>query len=143
MDFAAVMDEVAAQLRTIPKLHVYPFPPDDIEPTAAVVDLPESYEYDATMRRGMDMIVLPVTVLVGKVDDRASRDAIAPYFDGAGDRSIKTVLEAGTYETFDGSSLQVRAADDPFEVWTYAGVAYLGGAFRLDIAGPGEPEGGA
>lgn len=136
INLADVMDEIAAQLVfNIPGLHVYPYPPDNIQPPAAVVDLPETYTYDETYRRGMDSLVLPVAVLVGKVSDRASRDAIAPYFDGAGATSIKTVIESGTHTAFD--TVRVTAADDPFEVWTMAGVAYLAGAFRLEITGQG------
>lgn len=137
MNLADAMDEIAAQLDTISGLRVHPFPPDSITPPAAVVDLPESIGFDETYGRGMDKMTIPVTVLVGKAVDRASRDQIAPYFDGSGERSIKTVLEAGTYSAFDAESLRVRVADDPFEVWTYAGVAYLGGAFRIDVAGQG------
>lgn len=137
MNLADVMDELAARIDTITGLRVYAYPPDTVQPPAAVVDLPESYTFDATFGRGTDTMTIPVTVLVGKVSDRVSRDAIAPYFDGSGAKSIKQVVEAGTYTAFDSDSVQVRAAADPFEVWTYAGVAYLGGAFRIDIAGQG------
>jgi hypothetical protein len=137
MDLAACMDQIGDQLDTIDRLKVYRYPPDSIQPHAAVVDLPESYTLDATFGRGADQMTIPVTVLVGKVSDRASRDQIAPYFRGSGPRSIKAVVEAGTYTAFDAESLQVRVADEPFEVWTYAGVAYLGGAFRVDVTGEG------
>lgn len=135
MILSDVMDEIAARLETIPGLRVFAYPPDNVQPDAAIVDMPETYIYDETQRRGMDRMDLPVDVLVGKVSDRASRDRIAPYFDGAGDRSVKTVIEAGTYTTFD--SVRVRVADPPFAVWIFAGVSYLAGAFTLDIAGPG------
>lgn len=135
MNLADVMDEVGDVLQGITELNVYRYPPDGVVVPAAVVDLPESYTYDSTLGRGMDRISLPVAVLVGNVLDWAARDAIAPYFDGAGSQSVKTVVEAGTYESFD--SVRVTAADDPFEVWTFGGVPYLAGRFLLDIAGPG------
>lgn len=137
MNLADVMDEIAEQLRTIPDLRVYAYPPDNIQIPAAVVDLPQSINYDVTYGRGMDRMMIPVAVLVGRVDARTSRDAIAPFFDGSGSRSIKTVIEAGTYQSFDASSLRVAAAEDPFEVWTVANVAYLAGVFTLDISGEG------
>jgi hypothetical protein len=136
MNLADVMDEVGDLLDQIIGLRVYRYPPDNVAVPAAVVDLPESYAYDETCGRGMDRLSLPVAVLIGKVSDRASRDAIAPYFDGSGSQSVKTVVEAGTpYDSFD--TVRVTAADDPFEVWTFGGVSYLAGRFLLDIAGPG------
>jgi hypothetical protein len=137
MDIIAVMDEVAAQVDTIAGLRVSAFPPDSITPPAAVLDLPSEIRFDETFGRGMDRITMPLAVVVGKLDARSTRKHILPYFAGAGPKSIKQVVEAGTYTTFD--FVRVMADDDPFEVWTIAGVAYLAGAFSLDIAGTGAP----
>jgi len=133
MDLAAVMDEIGDQLDTIDGLRVYRYPPDSVSVPAAVVTYPETYTYDETMRRGMDRVALPVVVMVGKVSDRTSRDRIAAYANGAGDRSVKTVIEAHTYESCD--SVRVQGAE--FDVVSMGGVEYLAVTFTIDITGTG------
>lgn len=95
MDLADVMQEIGDRLGTIAGLRVYPFPPDTVQTPAAIVTFPDTYTYDETYGRGMDRMTLPVVLMVGKAWDRASRDALAPYLDGAGATSIKAVLETG------------------------------------------------
>lgn len=93
MNLADVMDEVAARVDTIDGLRVSAFPPDQVQPPAAVVTYPEEYLFDETYGRGMDRLTLPVIVMVGRVSDRKSRDQLAAYCDGSGARSLKAVLE--------------------------------------------------
>lgn len=133
MDLAAVMDEVGDQLDTIDALRVYRYPADNVAPPAAVVTYPDEWTYDATMRRGADTCTLPVVVLVGKVSDRASRDRIAVYVDGAGAKSLKAVIEAHSYESCDS----VRVTNAEFDIVAVAGVEYLAATFHLNIIGPG------
>lgn len=133
MDLADVMQAVADRLDTITGLRVYPYPPDLVQPPAAVVTYPEEYVYDATYGRGMDRMTLPVIVMVGRVSDRASRDAIGAYANGSGASSIKAVVEAGTYTAFD----TVRVTGAEFDIVSVAGVEHLAATFTLDIAGPG------
>jgi hypothetical protein len=132
MDLDAVMQEVADRLDTITGLRVDGYPAGSVTPPAAVLSYPE-VTYDETMRRGMDRYVLPVWVLVGKVSDRAARATIAPYLDGGGPKSVKTVLEADPYDSLD--SVRVQRADP--DVVSVGGVEYLAYQFTLDIAGPG------
>jgi len=134
MDLAAVMDEIGDQLDTIDGLRVYRYPPDSVSVPAAVVTYPETITYDETMRRGMDRYPnLPVVVMVGKVSDRTSRDRIAQYADGAGDRSVKAVVEAHTYTSL-GS---VRVTGAAFDIVSMGGIEYLAATFSIDIAGTG------
>lgn len=132
-----VMDQIGDQLDTINGLRVFRYPPDQPPPApAAIVTYPDTYTYDATYGRGMDRISdLPVVLLVGKVSDRASRDAIAKYVDGSGAESVKAVIEAGTYTAFD----TVRVASVAFDRITFGGQGneYLAATFTLDIAGQG------
>lgn len=128
------MDELGDRLDTITGLRVYRYPPDNIAEPAAIVTYPENVTYDETMRRGMDRYPdLAVIVLVGKVSDRASRDRISIFANGAGDKSIKAVLDGGGYESCD--SVRVMGAE--FDIVSMAGVEYLAATFTLDIAGPG------
>lgn len=135
MNLSDVMDELAEQLDTIAGLRVKAHPVDDIQPPAGVVGLPDSLTFDAAYRRGMDTMLLPVVVLVGKVSDRAARKKLASYCDGSGPTSIKAVLEAGTYTAFDTESLQVKSV--AFDVIRLAAVDYLGATFTISIAGQG------
>jgi hypothetical protein len=134
MDLNLVMDEIAARLDTISGLRCSGFPPPTVSPPAGIVSYPDRIEYDGTYGRGVDMIVdLPVLIVEGKATDRAARDRIAAYAAGSGDRSVKAVLESGTYTSFD----VIRVKSGEFDVVTIAAVDYISVIFRLDIAGPG------
>jgi hypothetical protein len=134
MNLGDVMDAVGDRLDTIEDLRVFAHPPPKIYPPAAWVAYPEGYVYDATYGRGMDRITnLGVVVVVGKVSDRSARDRISAYADGSGARSVKAVLESGTYTAFD----TIRVVDVTFDVLTVAADDYLGALFTLDIAGQG------
>lgn len=133
MDLAAVMDEVAARINTIDGLRAFGYPPDSVQPPAAIVSYPETYTYDETYGRGMDRITLPVVVVVGKVSDRASRDQLGAYVNGDGARSIKAVVESATYTELE----TVRVIDAEFDVVRIANVDYVAATFSLDIAGTG------
>jgi hypothetical protein len=63
----------------------------------------------------------------------ASRDLVAAYADGSGARSVKAVLESGTYNAFDS----IRVTGCEFDVLNVAGADYLAALFDLDIAGQG------
>jgi len=132
MNLAAVMDEIAAQIRTMePRTLAYP--PDVIQPPTIIVSYPETYTYDETFGRGMDRLTIPVVVLVGKVSDRASRDQLAAYVDGSGPKSIKAVVEDddAPYTAFDS----VRVTGVEFDVVSVAGVPHMAGTLSLDVAG--------
>lgn len=134
MDLGDVMDQVATQLDTISGLRVYPYPPDSLVPPAAWVAYPESYEYDGTYGRGMDRISnLGVVVVVGKATARPTRDLVSQYADGAGAKSVKAVLQAGTYTAFH----TLRVMEVTFDELTRGGIDYLGALFTLDITGQG------
>jgi hypothetical protein len=134
VNLAAVMQEVADKLGTVPGLRPFAYPPDTVTPPAAIVTYPGSYQFDETFGRGMDRIPdLPVLVLVGKVSDRASRDEIGAYCDGSGAKSVKSKLEVGPYTAFD----TLRVAQVEFDVVGIGAVDYLAATFTLDIAGTG------
>lgn len=133
MNLADCMDQVAAQLDTIPGLRTFPFPPDKLVPPAAVVSYPDDYTFDATYGRGMDRLTLPVVIVLGKPTDRSVRDRLGAYVDGSGDRSVKQVVEAGSYAAFDS----VRVMSVEFDVVTIGGTDYMAALFSLDVAGSG------
>lgn len=136
MNLAAVMNEVAARLATIPSLGVkrtFAYPPAKITPRAAVVTYPIEGTFDVTYGRGVDKMTGVVVILVGRPTDRATRDHIAGYIDGAGEESVKEKLDAPGYTSCDG----VRVASWETDVHTIGGTDYLAAIFQLDIEGPG------
>lgn len=133
MNLAGIMDELATRLRTIDGWTVYAHPPGRVTPPAAVVGYPEEYVFDRTYRRGMDEVTLPVVVVVGKVSDRAARDALGAYLDGSGSSSIKATLDGDGYTAFDTASV-VKAEIDTVMI---AGTAYLAAIFDVQVGGQG------
>lgn len=126
LDLNTAMDAIGTALRTIGGLRVYDYPADQISVPAAVVAWPDEVEYDHTHARGVDRATFRVHVLVGKVSDRAARDALNVYTNGAGaaGTSVKTTLDAM------GSHVRVERVS--FTVMTVAAVEYLAGTFDVD-----------
>lgn len=133
LDVATIMEEIAAQLDTIPGLRAFGWPPGHVSPPAAIVAFPETITYDATYGRGSDTLKLQVVVLVGRPTERQSRDALAQYLNGSGAASVKETLEAGVYDTVD--SLRVASADS--DVYEQGADKYLAAIFDIDIIGSG------
>lgn len=133
MILSDVMDELATQLDTIAGLRVFAYPPDSLVPPAAVVSYPNEYQFDNTYGRGSDVMHLPVMVVVGKTTDRVTRNLLSVYVDGSGAKSVKAVLEAGTYTAFE----VVHVASVAFDVVQIGGTDYLNAEFSLEITGSG------
>lgn len=133
MNVAAVMDEIGLALDTIEGLRVFPYSATKVIPPAAIVGWPDPYTYDSTMGRGSDRFTMPVWVVVGNVDARTSRDAIAKYADGSGEASVKVAIEATEYESCDS----VRVQSCEFGTITVAGVEFLAATFQIDVTGAG------
>lgn len=134
MNTLSVMQEIATQLGTIDGLRVHIAAPGTVTPPAAVVAYPTQIDYDGTYGRGMDTMTVPVVVMIGRPTDRATVELLSAYCDGSGAKSVKAVLQAGTYTAFDG--LRVRGAE--FDALSMAGTEYMTALFELDIWGQGE-----
>jgi hypothetical protein len=131
---ADVMDDIATALRRIDGLRTYGYSADAIQVPAAVVTWPDEVTYDAAYGRGADRMVLPVLVLVGKVDQRTARDLLAAYLDGTGPRSVKAAIDAHPGVAYDSARV-TRAVPDGY--LDSKGVGYLGARFDIDIIGQG------
>jgi hypothetical protein len=127
------MDEVAGRLDTIPSLHVTAYPPEQLTPPAGFVAYPEAVEYDQTYGRGTDKMTLPVVIVERLTPARSVRKRLADYAAGSGARSVKAVLEGGTYTQFHVIIVQ-RVDFDPIRI---AGVDMLAAVFSCDIQGSG------
>ena len=132
LDLNAVMDAIGARLVGVTGLRVTDYAADSVSPPAAIVSLPKSVTYDAVMGRGADLVVIPVTVLVGRVSDRAARDQLAQYVAGTGAQSIKTAIE-GSDPTMGGIIQTVRVTAASVDVVTIAAVDYLGASFDVEV----------
>jgi hypothetical protein len=128
-----VAGEIVTQLETIDGLRCHKGPPDSITPPAGILVLPDSIDFDQTYGRGSDRITWPLLVVVGRVSDRTVMTRIGAYCDGSGARSVKAVVEAGTYTAFD--SLRVTRVE--FDVLNWQNTDYHAAIFELDIFGQG------
>lgn len=133
LDLNAVMDAIGARLVGVTGLRVYDYAADAASPPAAIVALPETVEYDVTGARAADRVVIPVTVLVGRVSDRAARDQLAQYVSGTGALSIKTAIEGGPDSNLGGTAHTVRVIEARIDVVTIQAVDYLGASFDVEI----------
>lgn len=134
MNLASVMDELAARLRTIDGLRVTDYPPGSVSAPAGFPSYPEAIEYDATYGRGMDRIrALPVVIVFGRTTERTTRARVAEWSEGTGAASVKAILEAGQYTTFD----VIHVSECTFAEYEIGGVPYLAAMFACDIAGGG------
>lgn len=132
LDLNTVMDAIGARLVGVAGLRVYDYMADAAAPPAAIVSLPRLVEYDAVAGRGADRIVVPITVLVGRVSDRAARDALSQYIAGTGASSIKTAVE-GSDPTLGGIVQTVRVTEATVDVVTIQAIDYLGASFDVEV----------
>jgi hypothetical protein len=133
MNLTEVMSELGDQLDTISKLNVYRYSANKPSAPAALVSLPDDLNYLGAYGRGLDSMTLPVTVLVGKMSDSSSHRDMAAYANGSGARSVKQVLEAGTYTAMD--TVVVESVD--FLIYTVNDIDYLAAEFAVKITGSG------
>lgn len=131
LDLNAVMDAIGARLVGVTGLRVYDYAADAANPPAAIVSLPETVEYDVVAGRSADRVVIPVTVLVGRVSDRAARDQLAQYVSGTGASSVKSAIEG--VDGLGGVAHTVRVTDASINIVTIQAVDYLGASFNVEV----------
>lgn len=132
LDLNAVMDALGTRLATIAGLRVADYPSDAANPPQAIVSLPELVEYDTVAGHGADRTIIPVTLLVGRISDRASRDLLAQYVSGTGAMSVKLAVEGGTGD-LGGVAHTVRVSEARVDVVTIQAVEYLGASFDVEV----------
>lgn len=129
----AIMDDLGEALKTIPGLRVKPYTEARVMPPMAMVSLPRTYSYDATMDRGSDDIEVPIVVMVGRIDAESARNALGPYVDPTGPDSIKAAVEAHKSTVWDIA----HVIDAQFLVMSVSSVEYLTATFRVRVVGSG------
>lgn len=103
-----ILTEVGERLDTIEglRVHKYEDDADEIQVPAALISLPPNVDYSKTYSRtgGVEMDII-ITILVSLADARIRRKQLAGYADTQGPKSIKWVLETGTYSSFDSIAI--------------------------------------
>lgn len=126
-----VMRELADRLDTVAGLQVHASPPKKVRAPAAIVAFPSGITFDQTYGRGSDSMVVPIVVLVSKLNEDRALTELSAYASGFGLRTVKAVLESGVYVTF-GS---LRVTDAEFDVYTMAGDDFLAAVFNVMVEG--------
>jgi len=135
MRLDAVMDEVATVLTGITGLNVFAYPPGSLTSPGGYVSYPRSIDFDAAYGRGEDGFAdLPIVLVVGKPNDKSSRDRVAVWASGDGPQSLKRHMEAHTWTSCD--DLVVTSCE--FDLEMIAGTPYLAAMFKATVVGPGE-----
>jgi hypothetical protein len=136
MNVTDVSEELAAKLRQITNLRVTAYHPDKVNVPAAFPDLPETVDYDQTYGRGLDAMTVPIIVMVGRVNDRASHEALQAYMDGFGPRSIKANVDSAAGNDYISCHDVCVQSCTPM-IYTSNGINYLAAEFPTRVIGKG------
>lgn len=132
MNLVDVAQELATQLGTILDGRATAYPPDRISTPAGFV-FDADTTYDQTYERGMDTVLMSLTVLVARQPLRTAWEQLAGYVAGSGDKSVKACIESGTYTSFDVVTVTGSQIGDT----TTGGGDYKAAVFDLQIVGSG------
>lgn len=130
-----VMDQLGDRLdNNLPHLNVQDYDADSVEVPAGLIGLPGNLDYLGTYANGLHTMVLEITLIVSRADDRISRDEIAPYGDGRDNpNSVLSVLETGDYSAFDFCQVESGC----FQVIAIEEIEYLAAIFSVKVYGSG------
>lgn len=127
-----ILDAIGERLANIGALSVFAYVPDALSPPAAIVQLPRSIDFDLTYGRGADTYNVPVLVVVGRGDDRASHEALAAYLDAEGPWSVKAAVEGDSTLVGLVDDCRVTRADG-VGAYSIGGIDYVGAIFTLAV----------
>lgn len=132
-NLAAVREAVADALNTVPGLNGYPRVPGQLSTPCAIVE-PAEIDWSTAMQRGHDKVELVIRVLLGTALTEAAQLARDEFFDAGQPKDIKDAVESHV-PLRDGSAAHdvFVARARKFDAWTYAGIAYLGVEFVVDV----------
>ncbi len=135
LDLTATMDAIASTLdaATITVnpgsilMRTYAWPVGAVNPPCIVVGYPKKIIFDLTFKRGSDETTFPVWFVVGKADDKASRDTLSSVLTGVG--HIKDVLDGN----LGGAVQTARCVDVDIESVKIGDIEYLAALFTLEV----------
>jgi hypothetical protein len=123
-DLAALREQLADAMSTLPDVNVSAYLPDQMHPPAVVIE-PDEVDWSAgAFARGAEPWTFLVKVLLSLVNNSAAQAARDEYLGGA--RDIKAAIETRMPGAF------VTAARR-FDAYDYAGVTYLGVEFVVNV----------
>ncbi len=93
-DLLAILDGLAARLRTVQGLRTFSYLPDLVAPPCAIVQLPSDITYGIVWGGGKQTYTIPIMLLVGTGTDRTAHTHLAAYMSAAGPKSIKGAVDA-------------------------------------------------
>lgn len=134
---ADIMRGLEVRLATIDGLRVASDgQPDQINPPAAIVQVPPIDNYHATFQRGRLVLSPTVLVLVSAAVSRVGQMALAEYADPTGPRSVVTALEGDKTLGGVAEDLVVRSFR-PLGLEDVGEIGYFGGLFTLMVIAVG------
>ena len=128
---STVRDKLKAALN-ITGLRVFDTIPEHIVPPAAVIGQ-LSLDWDLVFARGADSATCDITVIAGRMSDRAAQDFLDGLLTASGNNSIKTKVEAD--QTLGGSVTSVRCTTATPTTITVSGVEMLAYRFAISLWG--------
>lgn len=128
ISISSVMASLGTGLSTITDLQVYDYPAQNAVAPFALVDFPDSLDYDLSSRRGSDRMTIRVFVGVSNNVDSEVQERLAAYAAASGAGSVKAAIEA----TGAGSSVRVTRVE--FGPLVIGGTTYAGAVFYVDVA---------
>lgn len=138
--FSGVRDDLKARLDTVSGLRAYDTAPATIavpadgRGAAIIVPAPgECVTYSRTLD-GCDDIALLITVLAGKISERASQNAMDAYIDPTGARSILAAVDSGVGASWEYAVVTSARDYGAFVVGAgESAVTYLGCTFPVTL----------
>lgn len=128
-NLSELREGIADRLKTIDGLRVSEFQPDAIRPPVAFV-LPDRVTYDLNANRGVDNIIMVVTVVVSRADERTAQRNADQFVFGA--KSVKTAIEAD--RTLGGKANTCRVTEMRNYNQLVAGeITYLAVEFEVEV----------
>lgn len=94
-----ISDALKNALTVIPGLRVYDYLPDQINPPLGYVGI-QQVNYHGAFRGGNPVHTYTITIVVGRVSERASQRALDEFLAYDGDRSVRAAIESDS--TLDG-----------------------------------------
>jgi len=105
---SALRDGLATNLSSIVGLRVSAFIPDNPNPPIAIIT-PQNIEYHRSFQNGLNTYNFIVTVLVGRVSERAAQNTLDSYCAPTGSGSIKSAIESN--KTLSGIAFDTVVSD--------------------------------
>lgn len=106
-----ILDGLVARLNTIAGLRCYDRPAD-IQAVPSAYIMLESIDYQGSFALGNAQHQMTVTVVVGRISDRAAYQSLSDYCATTGTKSIRAAIEADRTLGGNAQTLVVQRADN-------------------------------